>query len=87
MHHQFAIFFRRIFAGRTAFGPSGDDPAVLRLDRAALDVGETQGEPKGIGNCKWIVARSQEPIPTWLDPLPDGWEVATDRDGPGRHSL
>ena len=87
MHHQLAIFLRRMFASRTAFSPGGDDPAVLRLDRAALGVGETQGEPKGIGHCKWIVERSQEPVSTWLDPLPNGWEIATDRDGPGRHSF
>ena len=87
MHHQLAILLRRMFASRTAFSPGGDDPAVLRLDRAALGVGETQGEPKGIGHCKWIVERSQKPVSTWLDPLPNGWEIATDRDGPGRHSL
>ena len=87
MYHQLAIFLRRMFASRTAFSPGGDDPAVLCLDRASLGVGETQGEPKGIGDRKWIVERSQEPVSTWLDPLPNGWEIATDRNGPGPHSL
>src|SRR5260370_29203107 len=87
MHHQLVILLRRMFASRTAFSPGGDDQAVLRLDRATLGVGEAQGEPKGIGHCKWIVERSQEPVSTWLDPLPNGWEIATDRDSPGRHGL
>src|ERR1039457_4545612 len=87
MQHQLAIFLRRMVANRTAFSPSGDDPAVLRLDCAALGGGEAQGEPKGIGHCKWFVERSQEASATWLDPSPNGWEIATDRDGPGRHSF
>ena len=84
---QFAILLRRLFPSRTTLSPSGDDPAILCPDCPALGVREAQGEPKGIGHCLWIVERSQEPVPTGLDPLPDGWEVATDRDGPGRHSF
>jgi hypothetical protein len=87
MPDQLTILLHRIFSSRSAFSPGGDDPAVLHLDRAVLCLGETQGVPKGIGHCMWFVERSQEPVSTRIDPLPNGWEIATDRDGPSSHSF
>ena len=60
--HQLAVQLDRLSSSRTAFSTGGYDSAVLRLDRAALGVRETQGQPKGIGHRKRIAERSQEPV-------------------------